>query len=76
MHAVNNTKINIVNRFDNKIPKSILEGSPGERTYCRRTFAGGSKSGWETKYRRMPPDGSIRKSDSRLQDTGMTGGRK
>jgi hypothetical protein len=45
MHEVNNSKTNIVSTFYNKIPKSILEG----KTSGGRNFAGGPRSGWETK---------------------------
>ena len=72
MHEVNNSKMNIVCTFDNKIPKSILEG----RTSGGRTFAGGPRSGWETKWRRMPPDGSRRKTDTQQQGIGVAVGRK
>jgi len=59
MHKEHNSKINIVSTFDNKIPKSILG-----RSHSGRTFAGGPRSGWEKKCRRMPPGGSIRKNDT------------
>jgi len=39
MHELNNSKINIVSTFGNKIPKSILV----ERTSGGRTFAGGAE---------------------------------
>jgi hypothetical protein len=70
MHEVNYSKINLVSTFDNKIPKSILEGAGG------RTFSGVPRSGWETKCRRMPPDGSRRKNDTQQQGIEVAVGRK
>ena len=61
----------MVRRFDNRIPKRLLEGSLGGRRHT-----GKPRNTWGNKCGRMPPNCTIREPGGQRQDRGVTGERK